>query len=257
VLGLFNPVPDVAEKQLQDNIAHNITKCGKENDTKTNTEFPRELNKLISDYSDYEDIKILEKTFNDMKLNPIREEKRVISRYKENEKQRAVGTYIDKVLRFYEIYNSSGKLISRISLNENGQLHGTQYSYYPSNGRVHVKYNYENGKLIGTQYTYDSIGKLTGEYNFKNGLQDGIQKNFYDNSSIEVSKEFKDGFHFGNFRIIKNGKDINKSDILKRHGEYYDILLDNKRKISVSVYYYNLPELYYHITDGNSYESQG
>lgn len=179
----------------------------RDNESKTNTELPPELSALVSDYSEYDDIKTVGGTFNNMTLNPARSESKIIARYSDD-KQRVVGTYIDGVLTSYNVYDRHGGLSGTFQVNKDKLLNGIQYVYNSRNGRVVAKYNYTSGVLNGTQYAYDGTGRPIMEYNYVNGVQSGTQIRYFPNfPGVQTVQEYTDGRNTtGSWQVVYNGK---------------------------------------------------
>ncbi len=82
-----------------------------------------------------------------------------------------------KIGTFYIYYRNMFNVNYIENYNNNGELHGKQYSYYVKN-RLREEYNYENGKLNGLYKTYNRQGKLLSIITYKdNEIIDSINYN--------------------------------------------------------------------------------
>ncbi len=96
----------------------------------------------------------------------------------------------------FDIFLADGTKTTHRLLNENGEIDGTETSYYPS-GKISEIAEYLDGEKNGLSTEYYQNGKKKSEQNMKNGKENGKFIKYFPNGQIEIEGWFEDGNEAG------------------------------------------------------------
>ncbi|HTB25798.1 MAG TPA: tetratricopeptide repeat protein [Puia sp.] len=96
----------------------------------------------------------------------------------------------------FDIFLADGTKTTHRTLNKNGEIDGTETSYYPS-GKISEIAEYLDGEKNGLNTEYYQNGNKKSEQNLKNGKENGKFIKYFPNGQIEIEGWFVDGNEAG------------------------------------------------------------
>lgn len=90
------------------------------------------------------------------------------------------------------IFDENGHLQAINPLNEEGEYHGTGYSYYPS-GALKTEIPYREGDIEGELKQYYENGALARLTPYRDSKPDGLEKEFFSDSSLKATRHWRAG----------------------------------------------------------------
>jgi antitoxin component YwqK of YwqJK toxin-antitoxin module len=101
-------------------------------------------------------------------------------------------------------HNNSENLMTLEFYNENGNLQGKRFVYYP-NGKTAEVRNYSNGKLEGESIWYSLKGVVLKHFIYDNGELHGISKYYNPKGELIVEGAYRRGKKHGIWNYYENG----------------------------------------------------
>ena len=117
-------------------------------------------------------------------------------------------TYIGE-WKYYQ--NDSDKLFILEHYNNQGELDGERFVYYPS-GVIAEKQNYLNGVLNGFSFIYSENNIVLNEYDYKDGKLDGVSKVYNTKGDLTIEGAYKQGQKQGMWKYYEEGRLIEEKD---------------------------------------------
>ncbi|TXE11904.1 toxin-antitoxin system YwqK family antitoxin [Seonamhaeicola algicola] len=110
--------------------------------------------------------------------------------------------YIDEWAYFHK---NSDKLMTLEHYNQQGQLQGKRFVYYP-NGQVAESQNYINGKRNGASVWYSVNNVVLKEFMYENDELHGPSKVYDANGNLKVEGVYKSGKKHGVWKYYENNE---------------------------------------------------